>query len=313
MQKSPDKTAQISKEAQHFIQSLPPFTERPQLPRNGTVEAWRNFQELVEERTAPTCENARQTYMPTICEMHAGQLKALLIAPQTSSQHAAPAIYIHGGGYTSYSASSSLFAAIPLAAALSRPLISINYPLAPQFTFRDTVPATTAALADLLQRFSGAGIIGESAGGGLALSVVNRLLHQNLRPCCLALISPWTDLCDRGESRRSMAGLDPILQYEPELLDCAEAYAPGAFDDPNASPVLASYDDAFPPSLIQCGSREVLLSDSERLHRKLKAAGVTSTLEVFDGMFHSFPILAADLPESKQAMRSIKALLDLYY
>ena len=110
-----------------------------------------------------------------------------------------------------------------------------------------------------------------------------------------------------------MADLDPILQYQSGLLACAEAYAPGAFDDPAASPVLATYDDSFPPNLIQCGSREVLLSDSTRLHRKLKAAGAASTLEVFDGMFHSFPILAAELPESKQAMRSIKAFLDCYY
>ncbi len=306
----PDNAGSISKDAQDFLQSLPPFEVRPQPPLDGSAPAWRAFQKLAEERARPACERALLRHHATVAEAGAGPLRTLFISPEGVKEDAIPALYMHGGGYTCYSARSSLFASIPLAVALNRPLISIDYPLAPQSGFADTVPITAAALAALLQRFPGASLIGESAGGGLALSVVNRLAPQRISPRCLVLISPWTDLGDRPDSRKTLAANDPILQYEPGLRVCAEAYARGACDNPVASPLLADYDDLHPPSFILCGSEEILLSDSLDLHEKLTAARAKSLLEVWDGMFHSFPILAAHLPESERAMRSIKAFVD---
>jgi epsilon-lactone hydrolase len=300
----------ISKQAQAFLDALPPFEDRPQLPLNGSADEWRAVQDMVEERMRPACEKARQYHNARITEIGAGPLRALVIAPETVNQTATPAIYLHGGGYTCYSARSSLFASIPLAAAIGRPLVSLDYPLAPFSACHLTVRLTAAAMKDVLQRFSGASLIGESAGGGLALSAVNDLGGQDFQPRSLILISPWTDLANRGESRTAMAEHDPILQYEPGLRVCAQAYAGNRLDSPNASPLFADYDHAYPPCLILCGSCEILLSDSRRLHEKLKTANAESALEVYKGMFHSFPILAPDLPESEYAMRSMKAFLD---
>ncbi|GJL96122.1 MAG: hydrolase [Hyphococcus sp.] len=304
------ETDPISKEAREFLRSLPPFEQRTQPPLDGSVAAWRTLQDLVEDRTSPSCEQAKQRYDPTITEQNAGPLRAIVVTPKVADEDRTPALYLHGGGYTCYSAHSSLFASIPLAAALNRPLISIDYPLAPQSAFSDTVSKTSAAIAELLKQFPAASLVGESAGGGLALSAINSLPEGGLRPRCLVLISPWTDLGNSAESRRTMADSDPILRYEPSLRVSAEAYAPNAFEDPDASPLFAEYDDTYPPTFILCGSRDILLSDSLRLHEKLNVANAKSMLEVYNGMFHSFPILAPDLPESHSAMRSIKAFLD---
>lgn len=302
----------LSTEALKFLQSLPPFEERPRPPLDGSRKAWRAFQNMVEDRTRPACEKSRRHHNVTIAELDAGPLQTLLIAPEGMKQEVTPALYLHGGGYTCFSARSSLFSAIPLAAALKRPLISIDYPLAPQSDYRNTVRMAAAAITDLLLRYRGASLIGDSAGGGLALSAVNRLAREGPHPQCLILISPWTDLGNRAESRRTMASVDPILQYEPDLRVCAEAYAHNAFDNPDASPLLAEYGAPYPPTFIVCGSREILLSDSLRLHKKLAAAKIKSMLEVCNGMFHSFPVLAPELPESQQAVRSVKVFLDHY-
>ncbi|MEZ5897756.1 MAG: alpha/beta hydrolase [Parvularculaceae bacterium] len=303
-------TGKISDAARDFLQSLPPFAERPLPPLDGSRAAWRAFQDMIEERTLPACEAARTAYDATIREFAAGGLRALFITPAGANRDAQPALYLHGGGYTTYSARSSLSASIAVAAALERPLVSIDYPLAPASTCHETVSETAAALAALLKLYPGACLIGESAGGGLALSGVNRLRMRGVAPHRLVLISPWTDLGENGESRRTMAALDPILQYEPGLRASAQAYAPGAMNDPDASPIFADYDKAFPPSLILCGSQEILLSDSVRLHEKLNAAGAETDLKISEGMFHSYPILAPDLPESRLALRLVRSFVN---
>ncbi len=294
--------ASLSPEARVFLKGLPPFEGRPSAPRDGDVAAWTDFQNMIEQRMQPLCDDAILKHRATISEIETGPLKSLLIRPEGVPQDNEPAVYIHGGGYTGFSAQSSLAASIPLAAALARPLISIDYPLAPHSTYAETIPLATATVSALLKERRIAGLIGESAGGGLALSVVNRLHGRSVTPNCLMLISPWTDLGPNGESRETMATFDPILRYEPELNLNAQLYANNAIDDPAASPVFAEYDAEYPPTLIQCGSREILLSDSLRLYRKLCAVGAQSTLDIAEGMFHSFQVIVPEAPEAQQAM-----------
>lgn len=296
----------ISAEARAFLEQLPAHEDRPLPPQDDDASAWRDFQEMIETRMQPFCDAASEKYDAKISKTAAGPLEALFVSPHSVPDGNTPAIYIHGGGYTGFSAYSSLSATIPLSAELDAPLISVDYPLAPHSTVNETVLVTTNAIASLLEQYPQAPIIGESAGGGLALSAINRLLLRDVRPQCLALISPWTDLGNRGESRETMAAFDPILQYEPGLRRCAELYAGATLDSPDASPVFADYSADFPSTLILCGSREILLSDSLRLHRKLVASGADAVLGVYDGMFHSFPVIAPEIPESSEARKRIR-------
>jgi len=275
--------------------------------------AWVRLQAEVEARSRPVCERTLARFAPTLVEREFAGMPALSIQPQQTDQGRAPLLFLHGGGYTTFSARSSLFASVPLAAELRREVIALDYPLAPGATVTTTVPAASRALAGVLTEYPGAALAGDSAGGGLAVAVCNHLLQDSdLRPSSLLLISPWTDLGERGDSRLTLRDHDPVLQWEPGLAACAAAYAAGAVDDPAASPVLADYDAGFPPTLIVCGSREILLSDSLRLYRRLQEAGAAAVLDLHDGLHHSFPVVTPLAPEARQARATMREFLDRY-
>jgi len=67
--------------------------------------------------------------------------------------------------------------------------------------------------------------------------------------------------------------------------------------------VFGDFARGYPPTLIQAGTRELLLSDSVRLYRKLDAAGIRVTLDLYEGMWHVFQFKPIDSPESRRARR----------
>lgn len=300
----------VSGPARQFLESLPAFEDRPPMPANLDAETWRAYQTMIEDRMAPVCEQTRNAHSVEISVTSAGPLNALLITPSSAPHDKAPVIYVHGGAYTGFSAHSSLAATIPFAVSLKRPLIAIDYPLAPHVQCPETVALSAAAIKAILQCHPQAGLIGESAGGGLALAAINHLMATGPHPGFLVLVSPWTDLAPRGESRETLAAHDPILRYDPALRISAEAYAGDELNRPDASPIFADYSANYPRSLILCGSREILLSDSLRLFEKLTTAGAQTMLSVREGMFHSYPVIAPTLPESAEARTRIKSFID---
>lgn len=150
----------------------------------------------------------------------------------------------------------------------------------------------------MLQGYAARDIIltGDSAGGNLALSLTLRLKAEGrLLPRGLVLMSPWTDLTSSGPSFTTKAKVDPVLN-RPYIDRMVAAYAPGReLTDPYISPLFGSFE-GFPPTYIQAGENEILLSDSQRLQQTLADAGVLVRLDVYPGMWHVFqmsPIKAA--------------------
>jgi monoterpene epsilon-lactone hydrolase len=120
------------------------------------------------------------------------------------------------------------------------------------------------------------------------------------------LLSPVTDLASEGDTNVTLASVDYL---DPRMLRLAyRAYASdGRLDHPFVSPVHGDFTRGFPPVLFQVGTRELLLSDSVRLHRAVRAAGQASRLELYEGMPHVFQSLLADAPEGKAAWAEIAA------
>ena len=114
---------------------------------------------------------------------------------------------------------------------------------------------------------------GDSAGGNLALVLCHRLKQESRRlPARLILMSPWTDMTASGKSYTERAELDP--HHHPGLYPGgAWGLCPGPGADlPMLSPAVRGFP-GFPPTLIQAGSNELLLSDSVRLRDRMQAAG----------------------------------------
>jgi len=66
----------------------------------------------------------------------------------------------------------------------------------------------------------------------------------------------------------------------------------------------------FPPAILTSGTRDLFLSNTVRVHSKLRAAGVIADLMVFEGQSHAQYLFAPDAPESKQHFSELTAFFD---
>ncbi|MDO4465078.1 MAG: alpha/beta hydrolase [Bacillota bacterium] len=200
-------------------------------------------------------------------------------------------LYCHGGGYSTGSSIYARTLTTKLAASTSMDVLSFDYRLAPEHPYPAAMEDAMKAWDYLMLLGYGARdviVAGDSAGGNMALSLVLKLKSQNrLLPRGLVLMSPWTDLTSSGKTHITRAEVDPVLNEE-YLKGMIENYAPEQpLDDPLISPLFGEFE-GFPPTYIQVGDNEVLLSDATMLHKKMIQANVSVKLDVFKGMWHVF-------------------------
>jgi acetyl esterase/lipase len=100
-------------------------------------------------------------------------------------------------------------------------------------------------------------------------------------------------------------GVDTVITGDGEGLDL---YA-GGHDtrDPSLSPVYADYSKGFPPTLLASGTRDILLSDTVRTHRALRAVGVDAELHVLEAAPHGF--FRGVTPEDEELDREVRRFL----
>jgi epsilon-lactone hydrolase len=224
------------------------------------------------------------------------------------SQRDAVILYIHGGGFMwgSPRSHAGLISRICLASGL--PLLGVDYRETPEHIFPAALDDCATAYQWLCkQGFSAKNLVlvGDSAGGGLVLSLLARLKADGQPlPAGAATSSAFTDLTLSGDSMQSRAVLDPLCT-ETGLRFLGDTYASDTdLCDPTLSPLFADYA-GMPPLLLQVGDREVLLDDSCRVADKARAAGVDVTLEVYEGAVHLWQWFGPEVPESIQAVNSI--------
>ena len=212
-------------------------------------------------------------------------------------------LYLHGGGYCICSLDTHRGLAARLALASQTRVLIIDYRLAPENPFPAALEDAQTAYNWLLTQGITAeqiSIGGDSAGGGLTVATAVNLRDAGQKlPAALFLLSPWTDLTFSGESHQTRKKIDPIFGGEDGGLNFAPAYLAGQDPtNPLISPLFADLQ-GLPPTLIHVGSDEILLDDSTRLEEKMKAAGVESHLQVWEGMWHVFQVFAPYIPEAQ--------------
>lgn len=221
-------------------------------------------------------------------------------------------LYLHGGGFVAGSSSYYLTLAGRLSLATGCAVLAPDYRLAPEHPFPRGLEDSLAAFQWL--RLNGpkgpsvgrqVSIAGDSAGGGLVLSMLLALRDaEKPQPAAAVAISPFADLTLTGESLLSEAEHDPIMS--PLCLpDFVSRYLNGADPtQPLASPIFGDFQGVC-PLLIQVGEHEIIRDDSARVAERARGAGVSVTLEVWEGMFHVFQSHEPLLPEGAQAIRHI--------
>lgn len=222
-------------------------------------------------------------------------------------------LWFHGGGYTMGSPTTHLPVAGLLAKRAVAEVTLPRYRLAPEHAFPAAYDDALEACRSFLTDHDPSRVVigGDSAGGGAALAAVCGLRDAGGPvPAGLYLQSPWTDLTGSGESMVRNLASDPFVTKG--LFDeTVRLYLAGHdASDPRASPLFAEHS-GLPPTLIQAGSLEVLLSDSTRLAACLQRAGVDVTLDVAEGMWHVYVQAVGFMPEAMRAfMQGVEFILD---
>jgi acetyl esterase/lipase len=242
-----------------------------------------------------------------------GNVPGLRVTPANARADRA-VLYFHGGGYVIGGPRSHGKLAAQIAHAARSEVWLVDYRLAPEHPHPAAFEDALSAYRWLSQQESARRIVlaGDSAGAGLALALAVSIRDLKLPPpSAMVLISPWTDLTLSGESQRTHRDRDPMLR-RAWLAACAAHYA-GALPLESAalSPLFADLSH-LPPMLIQVGSEEILLSDSERLAERAELAGVSVRLSRCEGMWHDFQVHAGMLAEADRALAEIGAFLDVY-
>jgi monoterpene epsilon-lactone hydrolase len=231
-------------------------------------------------------------------------------APNSSADRAV--LYVHGGGYVIGSVNTHRDLLARIARASGARVLGINYRLAPEHPFPAAVEDSVAAYRWMLAQGlkpNRIAVAGDSAGGGLTVATLIAIRDAKLpTPGAGVCISPWVDMEGIGETMKTRAEVDPVVQREG-LLGMAAAYLGGQNPrSPLAAPIYADLK-GLPPLLIQVGDAETLLDDSIRLNDRAKAAGVSTKLEVWPEMIHVWQLFASFLPEGQQAIDGIGSFL----
>jgi acetyl esterase/lipase len=217
-------------------------------------------------------------------------------------------LYFHGGGYCSGSIVSHRRMVTEAGRAAGMRTLAIDYRLAPEHPYPAAHEDALAAWRFLRSQGIAAANIavgGDSAGGNLTLSLINRLRAAGDElPASAWLVSPWTDLTMSGATLQTKDSVDPLI-HTAYLTELADAYAPPPMDrrDHLISPLFGELA-GLPPILIQVGSAETLLADATRLAAAAGAADVDVTLQIWPHMIHAWPVWNARLEDGRRALTS---------
>jgi monoterpene epsilon-lactone hydrolase len=239
----------------------------------------------------------------TITEQAIGGVRAEMVSARASGSQPT-VVHFHGGGYCVGSAFTPRSWAAHLSAQAGCRVVLPEYRLAPEHPHPAGLQDARAVIKALYGETEPGSVVvsGDSAGGGLALSLILSLRDEGQPlPAGCILLSPWLDL---GRDRRAVPELarrDVVLT--PEWLDaCARAYAdPSAWAEPSVSPLRAAHS-GLPPLLIQAGTDELLAPDAELLAARASAAGVDVTYTRWPRMWHDFVLQPGLLAAADSAL-----------
>jgi acetyl esterase/lipase len=213
-------------------------------------------------------------------------------------------VYLHGGAYLAGISPQHWTLIGRLADAGVRVEVPL-YGLAPQHSYREAYPFVHAVYRELVRDEPPGDVVlvGDSAGGGLALGLAQDLLTDGARrPDRLVLLSPWLDLTLGHPQIPVYERYDPWLA-RPGLVEAGRAWAGG--DDATAARLSPGNGplQGLPPTSVFIGTREIAYPDAADFAEAAATAGVAVDLTVADGAVHVYPLVPT--PEGAAGTRAV--------
>jgi len=189
-------------------------------------------------------------------------------------------------------------------------VIAPKYRLAPEYSAPTAANDCFAVWKDVaVMNTEPLFLVGESAGGNLAMVVAQRAQAEGIRiPDAIAMLSPAVDLRPDTELFSPTLNADPTLNQNI-LLEIMSTYGSNRDPfDPELSPLFGQLE-GMPPCFITTGTRDMLLSMCLRLERQLRRAGVEVECRVWNGLWHVFEYYDG-FPEAEESLREIASFLN---
>ena len=217
--------------------------------------------------------------------------------------------YVHGGGYMAPIDPFHVRYATRLADAIGARVVMPDYPLAPEHTWKDSHDALVDDAARWAGSEGGAVLAGDSAGGGLALSMALSMRDRGLaQASSLVMHAPWVDLTTSTPETFAADAIDPWL-----FIGKVQAYAAwwagsaDGLDRPEVSPALGDLT-GLPRALMLYGTRDLLAPGCRLLARRGADAGWDLTAIEEPDLIHVYGLLPF-VPESARAFRQVTEFL----
>ncbi len=219
------------------------------------------------------------------------------------------ALYIHGGGFVSGDFAGFRSFINILSQRTNIPIVFPHYRLTPEHTINDQVDDLIFTLKFICNHFkisiSSIIVIGDSAGGALALLMMQRLTNNNYEiPKRAILISPITDLSCSSKGFEFNCNVDVMLN--PDVVKSCLKMSYHGLDgkDPKISPLFGKFE-GLPPLYFITSSSEIFTDDTIRAVNKAKDAGVITNIKLVENVFHIFPLFYFIAPECKDGLEQI--------
>lgn len=239
-----------------------------------------------------------------------GGTRILTITPKkiARNRRKVAGVYVHGGGFALLSAND--YTAYRMAHDLGVVVHSVDYDLSPRVRFPTALDQTVRACRAASKQYRRVVVAGSSAGANLLVTTILRARAGEFdAPAAAGLFSPAVDLRAIGDSLVANDGRDPVLARDTWIKLIAAYLGSTPPGDPAASPILADLRPGFVPTMINTGTRDLLLSDSVRFHRTMRDAGLDVRLRVREGMWHAVESVPG-VPEGDEAMREVFKFLE---
>jgi monoterpene epsilon-lactone hydrolase len=228
--------------------------------------------------------------------VNAGGVSSLELA--AGSDVGAAVLYLHGGGYILGSAYGYRPLVGALVSAARVDALVPDFRLAPEHPFPAAVEDALSAYRWLTEQRAAVVLVGDSAGAGLACSLLVTLKAQGLPlPAGAVCLCPGFDLT--GAPRFAPSDGETVAV----MLRSASAYLAGhPADDPVLNPLGADLT-GMPPLLVQAGTGDFALPQARALVDHASRHGVDARLELYPADTHVFHVFWSFLPEAADALQ----------
>lgn len=235
------------------------------------------------EKIEEECKITTQEFM---------QRKVFTITPKNKEKSKTKILYFHGGSYVAEASQNHWDFLEQIVKDTGIEVIMPDYPLAPKYTYKDVFQMVEPLYKEIITKVDTNQLIlmGDSAGGGLALALEEKIAQENLpMPQKTILISPWLDVRLTNPEIEEIQKNDKQLNKETLKLAGIAYSGKDGINSYLVNPIDGDLSNLKNISIL-IGTYDILYPDTKKLEEKGKKIGTNIEIKEFEQAPHIWMI-----------------------